>query len=150
MWRMAAFDVHLETDLPPAEAWRRVLDLRAHSEVIPLTTVTGDHLEAAALAPGSRFVARTALGPIGFDDVMVIDSIEQPVDGSGARARIHKEGKLIGGTIDFRVTPTTSGSTVDWVQQISVRGVPRAADPVVARVARTAYGKALRDLLRRG
>ena len=53
---MAAFDVHLDTDLPAAEAWRRVLDLRAHSEVIPLTTVTGDQLEAAALVPGSRFV----------------------------------------------------------------------------------------------
>ena len=147
---MAAFDVHLETALPPVEAWRRVLDLRAHSEVIPLTTVTGEQLEAAHLVPGSRFVARTALGPIGFDDIMVVDSIEHPVDGSAARARIHKEGKVIRGTIDFRVTPTGSGSTVDWIQQISVRGLPRMADPVVARVARTAYGKALVELLRRG
>ncbi len=147
---MAAFDVHLDTDLPAAEAWRRVLDLRAHGEVIPLTTVTGEQLEAAALEQGSRFVARTSLGPVGFDDVMVVDSIEQPTDGSGGRARIHKEGKVIRGTIDFRVTPLGSTSTVDWVQQISVRWVPRAADPVVARVARTAYGKALAQLLRRG
>jgi hypothetical protein len=149
---MAAFDVHLDTDISAAEAWRRVLNLRAHSEVIPLTTVTGEQLEAAALVPGSRFVARTALGPIGFDDVMVVESIEQPSDGSGARARarIRKEGKVIGGAIDFRVTPTTSGSTVDWAQQIHVRWVPRLADPLVARVARTAYGKALAELLRRG
>ena len=148
---MAAFDVHLDTDLPAAEAWRRVLDLHAHSEAIPLTTVTGEQMEASALVPGSRFVGRTALGPVGFDDIMVVDSIEQPTDGSGGRARIHKEGKLIRGSIDFRVTPTTSsGSTVDWVQQISVRWVPRVADPVVARVARTAYRKALVELLRRG
>ena len=147
---MADFDVHLDTGLPAAEAWRRVLDLRAHGEVIPLTTVTGDQLEAAALVPGSRFVARTAVGPIGFDDVMVVDSIEQPTDGSGGRALIHKEGKVIRGTIDFRVTPLGSTSMVDWVQQISVRWVPRAADPVVARVARTAYGKALVQLLQRG
>ena len=147
---MAAFHVHLETDLPAAEAWRRVLDLRAHSDVIPLTTVTGAQLEAASLAPGSRFVARTAVGRVGFDDIMVVDAIEQPRDGSGARARIHKEGKLIGGEIDFRVIPAGSGSTVDWVQQIRVRGVPGWAGPVVARVARTAYGKALAELLRRG
>ncbi|HET8987463.1 MAG TPA: SRPBCC family protein [Humibacillus sp.] len=146
---MAAFDVHLDTDLPAAEAWRRVLDLRAHSEVIPLTTMTGDQLEAAALVSGSRFVARTALGPVGFDDVMVVDSIEQPTDGSGAWARIHKEGKLIHGTIDVTVTPRGSGSTVDWAQQIRVRGVPSVADPMVARVARTAYGRALAELLRR-
>jgi hypothetical protein len=147
---MAAFDVHIETHLPAAEAWRRVLDLRAHSAVIPLTTVTGAQLEAAALVPGSRFVARTALGPVGFDDVMVVDSIEQPTDGSGGRARIHKEGKLIRGTIDFRVTPQGAASTVDWAQQIRVRWVPRVADPLVARVARTAYGRALAELLRRG
>jgi hypothetical protein len=36
------------------------------------------------------------------------------------------------------------------VQQIRVRGVPGWADPVVARVARTAYGKAIAELLRRG
>ena len=147
---MAAFDVHLDTDLPAAEAWRRVLDLRAHSEVIPLTTVTGEQMEAAALVPGSRFVGRTALGPVGFDDIMVVDSIDQPTDTSGGRARIHKEGKLIRGTIDLRVTPHGPTSTVDWSQQISVRWVPRVADPVVARVARTAYRKALGQLLQRG
>ena len=146
---MADFDVHLDTDLPAAEAWRRVLNLHAHTEVIPLTTVTGEQMEAAALLPGSRFVARTALGPVGFDDVMVVDSIEQPLAGSGGRARIHKQGKMIGGTIDLRVTPTAAGSAVDWSQQIRVRGVPRTADPLVARVARAAYGKALGELLRR-
>ena len=50
---MAAFDVHLDSDLSAAEAWRRILDLRAHSEVIPFTTVRGDRLEAADLVPGS-------------------------------------------------------------------------------------------------
>ena len=150
MSAMAAFDVHLDTDLPAAEAWRRVLDLRAHSEVTPLTTVTGEQLEAAALVPGSRFVGRTALGPVGFDDVMVVDSIEQPTAGSGGRTRIHKEGTVIRGTIDLRVTPLGSASTVDWSQQISVRWVPRAADPVVARLARTAYRRALVKLLQRG
>ena len=58
---------------------------------------------------------------------------------------------MIRGTIDLRVTPLRLvTSTVDWSQQISVRWVPRVADPVVARVARTAYGKALVELLRRG
>ena len=57
---------------------------------------------------------------------------------------------MIHGTIDFRVTPHGSSSSVDWSQQIRVRWVPRVADPVVARLARTAYGKALAELLRRG
>jgi hypothetical protein len=147
---VASFDVHLRPDLPAAEAWRRVLDLRAHSVVIPLTTVRGDQLEAADLVPGSRFVARTALGPLGFDDVMVVDEISQPTDGSGARALIRKEGRVIRGDIELLVTPRgDGGSTLDWTQRISVRGVPRALDPVVARVAGAAYGRTIRQLLHR-
>src|SRR6478609_11154301 len=72
---MADFEVHLDSPLSAPEAWRRILDLRAHTAVIPLTTVTGAALSAAELGPGSRFVARTGLGPIGFDDTMVVESI---------------------------------------------------------------------------
>ncbi len=148
---MAAFDVHLAPDLPAAEAWRRVLDLDAHTAVIPLTTVRGDAMAATDLVPGSRFTARTAVGPVGFDDVMVVDEIAQPTDGSGGRALIRKEGRVIRGDIELQVAPRGAGSsTLDWTQRISVRGVPRALDPVVALVARAAYGKTIRQLLQRG
>ncbi|MCU1537019.1 MAG: hypothetical protein JWP82_1370 [Humibacillus sp.] len=147
---MAAFHVHLDPDLSAAETWRRVLDLRSHSVVIPLTTVRGTELAATDLVPGSRFTARTAVGPVGFDDVMVIDEITQPADGAGARALIRKEGRVIRGDIELRVTPRGPGSsTLDWSQRISVRGVPRALGPVVALVARAAYGRTIRQLLQR-
>jgi len=146
---MASFSVHLDSTLPAPEAWRRVLDLHAHTAVIPLTTVTGEAMSADRLVPGSRFVARTGVGPVGFDDVMVVDSISPPTAGAGGRARIHKEGKAVRGSIDLRVTPAGPGSRVEWSQQIGVRGVPRVLDPVVGRVARAAYGTALRRLLER-
>lgn len=146
---MASFTVHLDSPLPAAEAWRRVLDLHAHTAVIPLTTVTGEAMSADRLVPGSRFVARTAVGPVGFDDVMVVEAITQPSDDHPGMAWIQKEGNVIGGAIDLRVAPAGSGSTVEWVQHIGVRGVPRLLDPVVARVAELAYGTALRRLLAR-
>lgn len=146
---MAHFDLHLRSPLPADVAWARVLDLRAHTAVIPFTTLSGDQLEAAGLTAGSRFVARTALGPLGFDDVMVIESVTQPTADSAGRARIRKDGKVIAGFIDLTVSPSGSGSTVDWSQQIAVRRVPRLADRVVALVARTAYGTTLRRLLAR-
>lgn len=147
---MARFTVVIDTELGAAEAWRRILDLRAHSAVIPLTTVTGDALSAAELRPGSRFIGRTAIGRLGFDDPMVVDEITSPTDETGGVARLRKEGRTIRGSIDVRVTPTGTGSRVEWEQEIRVRGVPRALDAVTAAVSSAAYGTALRRLLARG
>jgi len=147
---MADFEVRLDPPLSAPEAWKRVLDLRAHTAVIPLTTVTGDAMVASELVGGSRFVARTGLGPVGFDDVMVVDSIAAPTVSSAGRARIRKEGKVVRGLIDLVVTPTDRGSSVRWTQHIRVRGVPAILDPVVSRIARAAYGSTLRRLLARG
>ena len=145
---MSTFRLVIGADVGAGEAWRRVLDLRAHSRVIPLTTVTGDALSAEALVPGSRFVARTALGPVGFEDRMVLDEITAPVDGQPGLARIRKEGEVIRGSILLTVTPEPSGATVVWEQEIRVRGFPGPLDPLVARVARVAYAGAIKRLLR--
>ncbi|MFM6851598.1 MAG: SRPBCC family protein [Terrabacter sp.] len=145
---MARFSVVVETGLPADEAWRRLLDLRAHTRAIPLTTLRGEVLTADGLQAGSRFVARTAIGPLGFDDRMVVDQIAAPVDGSAGSARIRKEGNVVRGQIDVAVLPTPAGSRVQWEQAIRVRPVPALLDPVVALVARLAYGTTIRRLLR--
>lgn len=147
---MAHFEIRIDSGLPAPLAWRRILDLRAHTAVIPFTTVTGDTLDAAALTPGSRFTARTSVGRLGVDDVMVVDGITAPTGTSAGCARIHKEGGSIGGSIELTVTPHEGGSRVVWRQDIDVRHVPGLADPVVARVARAVYASTLRKLLARG
>jgi hypothetical protein len=147
---MARFEVTIVSSLPAAEAWRRILDLRAHSEVIPLTIVTGAALDTSELTTGARFVARTGLGPVGFDDVMVIESYAPPTEHDLGVARIRKEGRAVTGHITLRVAPTTDGCVVTWKQRIGVRGVPIVADVAVARVARAAYRRTLLELLRRG
>lgn len=146
---MATFEVHIDSRLPAPEAWRRLLDLRAHSAVIPLTTVSGDVLEASRLVDGSRFLARTGVGPFAVDDAMVVESIVPPTVNSAGSVRIRKRGKVVRGRIELRVAPAAGGCTVAWWQRIGVRGVPGLFDPLVSRVARGAYGKALRRLLAR-
>ena len=147
---MARFEVTIVSSLPAAEAWRRILDLHAHSEVIPLTTVAGADLDTTSLHPGSRFVARTGVGPLGVDDVMVIESYTPPTEHDAGVAHIRKEGRAVTGHITLRVAPTTDGCVVTWKQRIGVRGVPTVADVAVARVARAAYRRTLLELLRRG
>lgn len=147
---VALFTIRLETPLPAAIAWQRILDIHAHGEVVPFTRMRGDAMYAAELVPGSRFVARTGAGPLGFDDAMVVDEITPPTDVQPGVARIRKEGNVVRGWIELTVTPRAhGGSIVEWVQQISVWGVPGVAGPVTAAVARAAYGQALKRLLER-
>ena len=144
---MATFEVHIDSDLPAPEAWRRLLDLRAHSAVIPLTRLSGEVLDAARLVDGTRFVARTGVGPLAFDDAMIVESIVPPTRHSAGNVRIRKRGKVVRGRIELRVAPTATGCSVHWSQRIGVLGVPGRLGPVVSRVARAAYGRVLRQLL---
>lgn len=144
---MAIFTIRIESPLTAPVAWQRILDVHRHGEVVPLTTMSGARY-AAELAPGSRFVGRTGVGPIGFDDPMVVDEITPPTEGTPGMARIRKEGSVVRGWIELTVTPSVhGGSVIEWVQQISVRGVPSVAGGVTAAVAKAAYGRALERLL---
>jgi len=145
---MARFRIRVDSPETASTAWARVLDLRAHDRLVPLTRVTGDAWSADLLQPGSRFVARTSLGPVSFDDPMVVDEIRPPTADSAGVARIRKEGRVIRGSIELRVTPTQRGSRVEWEQEIRVRGVPRALGWVTAGASRAAYGMVLRRLLK--
>ena len=152
---MARFTVRLDVPLPPEEAWRRVWNLDAHSRLIPLTTLRGDGTGGTPLRAGSRFVARTAVGPAGLDDVMEVRRFESPPPGGGeGHAVVVKTGRAIGGSIEAIVEPARregdlgGGSQVQWRQEISLRGIPAVADPLVAAVAKLAYSSVLRRLLR--
>ncbi len=136
--------ITLTSPLPPAEAWRRVFDLRRHGRIIPLTTVSGDDLDAANLHEGSRFVGTTGVGRVVFEDPMTVDAWSPPDSGRG-RAVIRKHGRLLGGWIEVTVEPAASGSTVRWEQDVTVP-VPLAAD-VGRPLARAGYRWMVRRLL---
>lgn len=147
---MSLFTIRIETPLSAPIAWERILDIHAHGEVVPFTRMRGDAMYAAELVPGSRFVARTGVGPLAFDDPMVVDELSPPTVDEPGLVRIRKEGNVVRGWIELTVTPRDhGGSIVEWVQQISVWGVPGVAGPVTAAVARAAYGQALQRLLER-
>ena len=94
----AAFTFTLECDLPAPEAWSRVADSERHGVAVPFTNVSGPKPEN--LRVGSRLVARTALGPCGFDDVMIVRAAEP-----GRLLVFEKVGRVIGGVVDVRFTP---------------------------------------------
>lgn len=115
------FIVGATSSLPPEQALARVLDLDRHRP--PFTTLRWQR----PLRPGSTVVARTSLGPLGFDDTMVVREL-------GARhARLEKTGRVVRGTTTIDVAPVPGGgSQVTWRQELSVTGMPWALPVRVA------------------
>jgi hypothetical protein len=146
--RLRRFEITLEAPCPPSEAWARVLDLRAHDRLVPFTRVTEGMVSAAELRPGHRFVACTMVGRYGFDDVMVVESVEPPSGARPGHARIVKGGKLVRGAIELTVSAHDGGAAVRWQQDF---GLGRLGGPPLAAVAfgaRLGYRAVLRRLLR--
>lgn len=162
-----AFALDLLVPGPPEQVWARLWDLDRHTAAIPFTTVTtvtsattartpttattstttpdpGGPADSsrAGLAQGVRFTARTALGPFGLDDDMVVRAWDPP-----QHAVIEKVGAVLGGTIEIDLRPAGSSTRLRWTQTIEARlgraRVPHALAGLAARPVRAAYRRAL-------
>ncbi|MEU8761344.1 SRPBCC family protein [Streptomyces sp. NPDC048659] len=143
---MRRFRVERTTALAPGAVWRRLTDWPAHGAQVPLTRTTV--LTAGPSGVGTRFTARTGLGRFGFDDPMEVVVFEPPAPGRTAVCRLVKLGRVVRGAASFEVAETPGGSRVVWTEELSVRGVPAALDPVLALAGRVLFGRALDGLLR--
>ena len=103
------FTLTRESTLSPAELWQRLAALDDHADSVPLTTTIAD---PGAPAPGWRFTARTALGPLRFDDSMFVEEWEPP-----RRWRVRKTG-FLKGWAEAVVTPAAGGSRLTWTEEL--------------------------------
>jgi hypothetical protein len=92
--------------------------------------------------PGAGFVARTALGRLGFDDPMEIVAWDPP-----HACRIEKRGRVVRGWAELTVEPRAAGSRVTWREEAVPAGLPRRAQPVADRAGRQLFARVLRGLL---
>ncbi|MFE1905675.1 SRPBCC family protein [Streptomyces gardneri] len=144
---MTLFRVERTVPLPPDEVWRRLTDWPAHGRQVPLTRTTV--LTPGPNGAGTRFTARTGLGPLSFDDPMEVVRWEPPEAGRPGVCRLDKSGRVVRGWAEVAVTATPGGgSRVEWTEELAVRGLPRAFDPVLARAGRALFGRAVDGLLR--
>ncbi|NML54638.1 SRPBCC family protein [Streptomyces sp. R302] len=143
---MSRFRVVRAVPLTPAEAWRRLTDWPAHGRQVPLTRTAV--LTSGPSRAGTRFTARTGLGPLGFDDPMEVVRWEPPRGDRPGVCRLEKYGRLVRGWAEIEVAPEAGGSRVVWTEELSVRGLPRAFDGVLARAGRVVFGRAVDGLLK--
>ncbi|MEU0129950.1 SRPBCC family protein [Streptomyces sp. NPDC006289] len=142
---MAVFRIERFSPLPAAEAWRRVTDWERHGDTVPFTSVTVR--AGPPTGAGTVFVARTGLGPLGFDDPMEVVRWAPPASGRAGLCLLEKRGSLVRGRASIDVRPTGSGSHVIWVEELRVRLLPGWADPVLAGAGRRVFGRVLDVLL---
>ncbi|MGW4723204.1 SRPBCC family protein [Streptomyces sp. NPDC004291] len=145
---MSPFRVERTVPLAPEEAWRRLTDWSAHGRLVPLTRTRV--LTPGPNGAGTRFTARTGIGRLSFDDPMEVVRWDPPTAGRPGACRLEKHGRVVRGWALIEVTEAPGGGCrVLWTEELTVRGVPRALDPVLARAGRVVFGRALDGLLRR-
>ncbi len=120
----------------PGQVWERLWDLDRHTATVPLTTVTGGPLGA-----GARFTGRTAVGPVGFDDDMVVRAWDPP-----RRAVVEKVGRVLRGSIEVTLEPAPGGTLVRWRQAYGAALVPDRLAALARPAVRAAYRSALRRI----
>ncbi|MEU3980980.1 SRPBCC family protein [Streptomyces sp. NPDC026672] len=144
---MADFLLQRTAPLPIDEAWRRLTEWPRHSEVVPLTRITVR--TAPPTRVGTRITARTGLGPLAFEDPMEVTVWQPPRDGKPGLCRLEKRGRVVLGWAELEVRPGPGGRTrVLWREELRVRAVPSALDPLLAGAGRTVFGRGVNKLLR--
>ena len=126
------------------DAWALLTDWPSHTRWVPATTVVV--LEDAG-GVGTRFVGRTRVGPVGFDDPMTVTGFVPPTATSAGRCAILKTGRVVLGTAGFTVAPTGERAcTVEWWEDVTVvpEGLTRWVEPLIARAASKSFARVLR------
>ncbi|WP_112471166.1 SRPBCC family protein [Streptomyces triticisoli] len=144
---MVNFSLERTAPLPLDEAWRRVTRWSRHADTVPLTRITG--ITPTPTRVGTVFVARSGIGPLGFDDPMEVTVWRPPADGEPGLCRLEKRGRVVLGWAELEVRPGPGGRTrVEWREELRVRFLPGLFDGVLRQGSRVVFGRALNYLLR--
>ncbi|WP_327685470.1 SRPBCC family protein [Streptomyces sp. NBC_00467] len=143
---MTAFRLTRAVTLTADEAWSRVTDWRSHAAQVPLTRLSS--VSGVPTGEGTLFVVRSGVGRVGFDDPMEVVRWVPPDGGGTARCRLEKRGRVITGWAEIEVESQGAGAVVVWTEELRIRPLPRVLDPLVVRVGRVVFGRALDGLLR--
>lgn len=108
----------------PRQVWDLAVDWAAQSTWIWATTTSGGQ------GLGASVTGRTALGPIGFTDTMVITEWDPP-----RRCTVTHTGRIVRGEGVFEVRPRGDGAEFRWTERILLPEPLLALVPPVARPA---------------
>jgi hypothetical protein len=146
---MASFTASVDVAIPVDVLWDRITDWPSHGRWIPLTRVRV--LSDRPDGVGARFVTRTGIGPVGFDDPMEVVAWRPPEGARPGICRVRKFGRVVLGGAEFEVSAVPGGSRLAWTEDVEIAParLTRPAGPLIAVVARFALSRVLRVMARR-
>jgi hypothetical protein len=100
---------HVLVNADADRVWQLAMDWSRQREWIWGTKVSG------GAAVGAQVLARTAIGPVGFDDTMVITEWDPP-----RRCVVRHTGKVVRGLGVFEVVPHGLVSEFRWTEQLDL------------------------------
>jgi len=152
---MARITAVTDVAAPAGRTWQLVTDWPSHGRWVPLTTVSVLEPGAGGRGVGTRFVGRTGVGPIGFDDPMTVTAFVPPsgdLEGDAAgRCDVDKVGRVVRGIAWFEVQPVDAGRCrLTWGEDVEIapRALTRALRPLVELAGRQGLRSVLRAFAR--
>lgn len=137
-----SFQLEQTWPVPQQRLWQALADWEGHSAWIPATRV---RIMSGDGGLGTTFVARTGIGPLGFDDHMTVIEF----DAATTHAVVKKTGPLLLGSAGFRVEDRNGSSYLHWFETVEVPYLPRFLAPAVAHIGRLLFAVSLRQLQKR-
>ena len=128
-----------------AETWARLTDWKRHEEFMPLTRVS---MRTPADHVGASFVARTSIGPLGFDDPMEVTVWQPPTQSRPGVCCIVKRGRVVRGGARLTVSEAEGGSLAHWHEEATLGFGGRALDLVNERLGKVVFGRLVDGVLR--
>jgi hypothetical protein len=146
---MARFTVVRDVRASASVVWSALVDWPRHGRWAPLTAVRT--VTPRPDGVGAGFVARTGLGPLGFDDPMSVVVWQPPAgdapEDPGGRCEVVKSGRVVHGRAWFTVTPLPgSRARVVWDEDVTVSplAITRFAGPLLSVAGRVGFTATLR------
>lgn len=141
---MARFSVSVRVPADAGRTWAALTDWPSHGDWIPATTVrvTSERPDGV----GASFATRSGIGPLGFDDPMVVTAWQPPADGRAGHCAVRKTGRVVLGGAEFDVVPLgPAASLVHWSEDVQVPPVAltRHLGPLVGAVGGLLFRLAL-------
>jgi hypothetical protein len=144
---VARFTASVQVEAPAQSTWAALVDWPAHARWVALTSVRV--LTPSGEGVGARFVGRSGVGPLSFDDPMEVTQWLPPADGQPGRCAVVKQGRVVLGSAWLEVTSLPGGrSRATWTEEIELRPVvlTRPFGMLVAALGRIAFTRTLRAM----
>lgn len=138
------FTVVHHFDQPARVVWDELVDWKGHEEWIPMTRVKVG--EGDMTAVGHEFTAWTGLGPLSLEDRMRVTKCEWDEMAGAGDCEVEKLGPVLSGRAGFTVVPTGTGSTMEWLEDVDVKWLPRFLAPIVDRLAAAGFKQGMKGL----